>query len=169
MVVADHQPAKLYALLQIECPAWTGGRRQPAQQCPHPKQKWEVAKTLWFGHCAGMTPQVPLGDHCCADCLPPVHAGSSICKAPQFFCRVVYTERDNKQNRVRTPPIAESKQSLRGIPQSGLQRGLQSGLAPRGMTKVDQSCRLRVRATQDRSRSTGSGTRGWRRGRALRP
>ena len=117
MVVAD-QPAKLYTLLQIECPAWTGGR-QPAQQCHHPKQEWEVAKTIWFGHCATMTPQVLLGASLLrishfgitkfANWLPPKFTSmfairmGRICRVPAESpgqpCRVVPPNPNINQNR----------------------------------------------------------------------
>ena len=114
-----------------DAPSFAPGGVLDAHCCPPKKTNMKSCKnTMVWTLCRDDPPGAP-GGSLLRRLPPPSPRRKLHLQSAANFCRVVYTERDNNQNRVRTPPIAESKQSPGGIPQSGLQRRLQGG-CPQG-------------------------------------
>ena len=109
-----------------------GGHR-PCTECPN----HSVFAT--FHICFG-------GGHCCADCLPPVHVGSPICKASQIFAEWLHqTGQQPKQSP--DHPNCRVETESPGHPTKWSAERVAEWLPPRVQIKLDLPS-LRLRPTQ---------------------
>ena len=112
-----------------------------------PQNKYrKLQKHYGLNTVQGRPPQVPPGGHCCADCLPPVHVGSPICKAPQIFAEWLHqTGQQPKQSP--DHPNCRVETESPGHPTKWSAERVAEWLPPRVQIKLDLPS-LRLRPTQ---------------------